>query len=364
MSETDHTIVIVKRHGNHEEEHHGGAWKIAFADFMTAMMAFFLVLWIVNSTNKETKTVIARYFNPLKLEDMSRSRRGIREEKQADSQSDNAEGGSEKSGGAPMADKSPVPAKEAAPGKETSSGVVSAPKPAADSEAVLMADPAAALNEIVSRAEAQRDEAAPARDDFQNPFKAVVAPREASPAKPQGAAEQAETPAPQPAVPSASASEQANQAARRMAEDIAKLAREISGGQAMPGVQVQATDEGMLISLTDEANFSMFPVGSAEPDARVVKLVGKIGEKLKAQQGTLVLRGHTDARPFRSKHYDNWRLSSARAQMIFYMLMRGGLAEGRIERVEGYGARKPRNPKDPLATENRRIEILLRPEKS
>src|SRR5271154_2027619 len=70
-------ILFVKRHSNHEEGHHGGAWKIAFADFMTAMMAFFLVLWIINATDKDAKTVIARYFNPVKLEGPAKARKGI-----------------------------------------------------------------------------------------------------------------------------------------------------------------------------------------------------------------------------------------------------------------------------------------------
>ena len=62
MTEAHPEIIIIKRHSAHEEEHHGGAWKIAFADFMTAMMAFFLVLWIISATDKNTKTLIARYF--------------------------------------------------------------------------------------------------------------------------------------------------------------------------------------------------------------------------------------------------------------------------------------------------------------
>src|SRR5271156_899582 len=70
-------IIIIKRHSNHETEHHGGAWKIAFADFMTAMMAFFLVLWIINATDKDTKTVIARYFNPVKLENPALATKGL-----------------------------------------------------------------------------------------------------------------------------------------------------------------------------------------------------------------------------------------------------------------------------------------------
>jgi len=58
-------------------------WKIAYADFMTAMMAFFLVLWLLNSTNKEAKISIRNYFNPIKLAEASMTRKGIIDEKDA-----------------------------------------------------------------------------------------------------------------------------------------------------------------------------------------------------------------------------------------------------------------------------------------
>ena len=77
MTEAHPEIIIIKRHAAHEEEHHGGAWKIAFADFMTAMMAFFLVLWIISATDKNTKTLIARYFNPVKVEEPAKAQKGI-----------------------------------------------------------------------------------------------------------------------------------------------------------------------------------------------------------------------------------------------------------------------------------------------
>src|SRR5271155_2931561 len=77
MTEAHPEIIIVKRHSAHEEEHHGGAWKIAFADFMTAMMAFFLVLWIISATDKNTKTLSARYFNPVKVEEPAKAQKGI-----------------------------------------------------------------------------------------------------------------------------------------------------------------------------------------------------------------------------------------------------------------------------------------------
>src|SRR5258707_15023943 len=57
--------VVIKRikkggHGGH----HGGAWKVAYADFVTAMMAFFLLMWLINTTTPEQKRGIADYFAP------------------------------------------------------------------------------------------------------------------------------------------------------------------------------------------------------------------------------------------------------------------------------------------------------------
>src|SRR6202167_6740661 len=58
----DGAIIIkrVKKAGH--EPHHGGAWKVAYADFVTAMMAFFLLMWLINTTTPEQKRGIADYF--------------------------------------------------------------------------------------------------------------------------------------------------------------------------------------------------------------------------------------------------------------------------------------------------------------
>jgi chemotaxis protein MotB len=58
------TTVVVRRSKHHDEHaHHGGAWKIAYADFVTAMMAFFLLMWLLGSTSKFEKQGIEDYFN-------------------------------------------------------------------------------------------------------------------------------------------------------------------------------------------------------------------------------------------------------------------------------------------------------------
>ena len=54
--------IIVKRVKRYAAGHHGGGWKIAFADFATAMMAFFLVLWLLSSATPEQKKAISGYF--------------------------------------------------------------------------------------------------------------------------------------------------------------------------------------------------------------------------------------------------------------------------------------------------------------
>jgi chemotaxis protein MotB len=72
MAKSDQTIVVRKikkaAHG-----HHGGAWKIAYADFVTAMMAFFLLMWLISMTTQEQKVGLAEYFAP---ESVSLSRSG------------------------------------------------------------------------------------------------------------------------------------------------------------------------------------------------------------------------------------------------------------------------------------------------
>jgi chemotaxis protein MotB len=58
-------ITIIKRVKKGGEGHHGGAWKVAYADFVTAMMAFFLLLWLLNAVTEEQLNGIADYFTPI-----------------------------------------------------------------------------------------------------------------------------------------------------------------------------------------------------------------------------------------------------------------------------------------------------------
>jgi chemotaxis protein MotB len=410
-------IVIVRRRGSHEDEHHGGAWKIAFADFMTAMMAFFLVLWIISATDKNTKTLIARYFNPVKVEEPAKAQKGIHGVPEKDAYQPGA-GSSAPSAGKPpsqrgesaggSADQGAPPNTTNQTDQRISAALDSPPDPARPyptmSEQELFSDPRASLDKIAgapppgpridpSAALKGYGEVGPSADEaLRDPFRplgsdeavnVVTSNPGAPPAAglltdepasmstsltPEAArapvppeAQGAGSPAPSSGYPPApDAAEARRTAASNLLADLRKrLAGEAPANQG-PQLDVEATQDGILISLTDRQNFSMFAIGSAEPQPRVLKMMDAIAASLQSMPGVIVVRGHTDARPYRSATYDNWRLSSARAQMAYYMLSRGGLAEKRFERIEGYADRHPKDPSHPLAAENRRIEILVR----
>jgi len=391
-------LLIIKRSRGHEEAHHGGAWKIAFADFMTAMMALFLVLWLLSSTNPKTRGEIASYFNPVKLADMTPMKKGLSDPKDAETQSpptakdvkSATESGDKKGGshGEMQQDS------KGSLHQETQPHLAESGKQPTYSEAALFRDPYAVLAEIVAHDEQRKDadtaaqsSVSDAPEPYRDPFATVPdeiitkpAEKIASPDNPQSSSD-SRISAPPPSQVNAKSDTkkdaeaqstalkrdelaQAEAEASKIRSEIAKALSDGKTAQDAPKVDVQVTPEGILISLTDELNFSMFAIGSAEPMPKTIQTLEKIGTILKAEKGAIVLRGHTDGRPYRSSTYDNWRLSSARAHMAHYMLVRGGLEENRFDRVEGYADHRLKNRDNPEAAENRRIEILLRKDKS
>jgi chemotaxis protein MotB len=76
-SASDAPIVIKKVKKGGGGGHHGGAWKVAYADFVTAMMAFFLLMWLINTTSPEQKRGIADYFAPASISQSTSGSGGI-----------------------------------------------------------------------------------------------------------------------------------------------------------------------------------------------------------------------------------------------------------------------------------------------
>jgi len=77
MAMMDQVVMIKKVKKVTGGGHHGGAWKVAYADFVTAMMAFFLLMWLINTTSPEQKRGIADYFAPASVSESTSGSGGI-----------------------------------------------------------------------------------------------------------------------------------------------------------------------------------------------------------------------------------------------------------------------------------------------
>src|SRR6185437_7471855 len=77
MAVSDRPVMIKKVKKVFSDAHHGGAWKVAYSDFVTAMMAFFLLMWLINTTSPEQKRGIADYFAPAGVSETTSGSGGI-----------------------------------------------------------------------------------------------------------------------------------------------------------------------------------------------------------------------------------------------------------------------------------------------
>ena len=77
MAAGERPIIIKKVKKGGGGGHHGGAWKVAYADFVTAMMAFFLLMWLINTTSPEQKRGVADYFAPASVSETTSGAGGI-----------------------------------------------------------------------------------------------------------------------------------------------------------------------------------------------------------------------------------------------------------------------------------------------
>ncbi|MBX4929918.1 MotB family protein [Rhizobium binae] len=424
-------IIIVKRHGGGDHDGaHGGAWKIAYADFMTAMMAFFLVMWLVNAANEETKAAVATYFNPIKLADEKPTEKGLKKPV------DHAEG-EEKKEKSKQKEENPTEGKSAADGDDQTS---TSGDQTNYSEADFFENPYSVLAEIAQEVGQQANVSAkgdggaadsgPAtgadggeayRDPFDPDFwtkqvEVTTAGKNLPPGKSEeqaaeseatevakaedmkpvplatdqkpvndvketketkGAAgtkdgkatggktsddKKAETEKDTDHRKDADKSEAETEQQKKQADELQKqIAQQIGGvaGKLAEGLTVTASEGGLLVSISDQNDDSMFNIGSAVPRQEMVLAMERIGTILKERGGAVAIRGHTDGRQYKGTQNENWRLSMDRAQSAYYMLVRGGLDEKRISQVSGFADRRLKLPADPFNAANRRIEILV-----
>ena len=304
-------VIIVKKKKHGEHAHHGGAWKVAYADFVTAMMAFFLLLWLLNVTTEEQKQGIAQFFTP---ESASRSQSGS----------------GQILGGTVIA--------QGQMARTTGGVVLGIPQDAAPEE---QEDPQEGKKDADKAGE--RDGGKMDSDKQQPPSE--TAKREVT-------------------------EEDVKKAlAKREEEEFAKAEHDLRQAiQDVPELRqlaqnliIDRTPEGMRIQLVDQGRLAMFPLGSPAPFDHTKKLLTMVAKVVQRMPNKVAVTGHTDATPYASggRPYDNWELSTDRANSSRRGLLEAGLSGLRISRVVGKADQEPLFADNPSDPRNRRISIVL-----
>lgn len=230
-------VIVIKKKSSNHGGHHGGAWKVAYADFVTAMMALFIVLWLMNAS-KEVQEAVGGYF---------KDPRG-------------------------------------------SSKLVGTNKIGAGDMASLKKQDMEKLKEHLLRSIHHLDQ-------------------------------------------------------------FEKLKNQI---------EITITQEGLRIELMESERGTFFELGSARPTGALLELLTVLSQQLGALQNKISIEGHTDSKPYSGKStYDNWNLSTDRANAARREMQERGIHVGQISQVRGFADQRLRKPELPDDPSNRRISLIV-----
>ncbi|HLI84357.1 MAG TPA: flagellar motor protein MotB [Bryobacteraceae bacterium] len=128
-------------------------------------------------------------------------------------------------------------------------------------------------------------------------------------------------------------------------------------------ILMSVTGEGLRIDLMESEQGTFFISGSPTPTPAGTRLLSALAAELGRMPNQLVIEGHTDARPFRSQpdgQWDNWDLSTTRANAARRLLEKSGIRAGQIVELRGFSDRRLLNTADPNDPRNRRISVVVR----
>ncbi len=314
----DKPIIIIKKGGGHGG-HHGGAWKVAYADFVTAMMAFFMVMWLLNTADVQTRENIASFFkkpgvfeygsgSPLEVGNAGILHEGFVPPHPADvskSRGNAPDVGDENTGSETVDDLS---------GQITPRG--------GEGMGIMEGD--------------KRTHGFNTEDD------GIRTPK--GKGEDVGAGEMKD----------------------KMEQLKEQLESEMNSSAAMEDilglVDIKLEADGLKIEIMDTSRTSMFKAGSARMEPAAREAFMKLGIVLADIPNKIDISGHTDAIPLGTTDagYSNWELSSDRANAARRLLELAGVKPERIASVVGKASREPKNLNNPFAATNRRITMKLR----
>ena len=394
MSKGDLAPIIIKKKKPAHGGAHGGAWKVAYADFVTAMMAFFLLLWLLNVVTSDQKRGISDYFAPASVSRESSGSGGVL-------------------GGQSL----------------TVKGALMSPSSPLEADTPGVGPPGFATEEA-ENADASGDDSGK-HDDKSNKNKAAAAETDMN-KKPgesdKDYAERLNKAAEKLGLPGKAVAERLEDFLRRLYEsspsylkqrndenrleyqkrldqaahdfsmagqkpgeslaDFAKRVLDAAGKlqkaqeetqqfqqaasdirqaiQSIPELQemaknlvVDTTPDGLRIQIIDQEQTAMFAPGGTTMSPQAQELMRMLAKAIGRLPNKLSVSGHTDSTPFNRGGRDNWDLSSERANASRRALIAAGIDESRIVNVVGRADKELLLPDDPKSPKNRRIGIVL-----
>ena len=343
-------LVFIKRVKKrpHSEGHHGGAWKVAYADFVTAMMAFFLLLWLLNATTEEEKRAIADYFAPASVSKTKSGAGGVLAGKTMSE--DGAKASTTSSPNVTIA--IPVPGRSDEESEEQAETDKTTANASTGANSELLADSAQlAIGEgenlsilegtMGTGKDEDRGETAETKTAVAYDHTGAVAEADEFNEEMLARLEQEKF---------ARLEEQLREALRQTPE-LAEFAENLL---------IDQTPEGLRIQPIDQEAREMFPLGSYSMYDHTRQLMAQIAHVIAQMPNKISVSGHTDATTYRTDTgYGNWELSTDRANASRRALIEAGLDSSRIINVVGKAETDPMFPEDPKAAGNRRISIGL-----
>jgi chemotaxis protein MotB len=229
-------IIIIKKRSGHGG-HHGGAWKVAYADFVTAMMALFIVLWLMNAS-KQVQEAVGGYFK----------------------------------------------------------------------------DPRGTAKVVGTNMNGAGDYVALKREDM-----------------------------------------------HKIKEELLQAIHHIDPENKLKDrIEITITQEGLRIELMESAKGTFFELGSQSPTPALAELLQALSQELGKLPNRISIEGHTDSKPYSvSRTYDNWDLSSERANSARRIMQSDGVRADQISQVRGFADQRLRLPKQPEDPSNRRISLIV-----
>lgn len=291
-------IIIRKYKKIHSPYVQGGNWKIAYADFVTAMMAFFLLMWLVHVSSEESKRGLAEYFST-SLVDISTSNSGNR---------------------GLMNERAFIPDNDSSSQQQN-----------------YIEDTLKKENELhpKNQKEVLNNESQSKKDEQENVDQ-----------NQKGRLSKADK-----------EKKILIDAQKYIIQNIEKSPQFTD---LESNLRIDFINTGMRIQIIDNKKRSMFAVGGSELLPHTQKLLKILAQSIANLSQKIVISGHTDALPYKNEHnYSNWDLSIDRAQITRKFLEISGVKRDRFAEVVGKESTEPLIEEDPKAPENRRISITL-----